>query len=105
MSSRLGVARTRVDLKQFFRSKDSMIFTFLFPVLMLMIFATVFSRQGDVGPGIPGGPISFGQYFLPGMVATGVMLTSFQSLAIQIPVERDDGALDRDLDGERLEAG
>jgi len=92
---RLGVARTRVELKQFFRSKDSTIFMFLFPVLMLMIFATVFSRQGDVGPGIPGGPISFGQYFLPGMVATGVMLTSFQSLAIQIPVERDDGALKR----------
>lgn len=91
----LGLARTRVELKQYFRAKDSMVFTFLFPVIMLMIFATVFARQGGVGPGVAGGPITFAQYFLPGMVATGVMLTSFQSLAIQIPVERDDGALKR----------
>jgi len=91
----LGLARTRVELKQFFRAKDSMVFTFLFPVIMLMIFSTVFAKRADIGQGVVGGPITFGQYFLPGMVATGVMLTSFQSLAISIPVERDDGALKR----------
>jgi ABC-2 type transport system permease protein len=46
--------------------------------------------QGTGGYGVP-----FAQYFLPGMVATGVMLTSFQSLAISIAVERDDGSLKR----------
>ena len=41
-------------------------------------------------PGIP-----FAQYFLPGMLATGIMLSSFQHLAISIAVERDDGGLKR----------
>ena len=39
--------------------------------------------------------VSFAQYFLPGMVATGVMLSTYQTLAMSIAVERDDGTLKR----------
>ena len=93
---RLGLARTRVEVKEFAREKDAVIFVFAFPVIMLAIFSTVFG--GDDGavfgsgddPGVP-----FAQYFLPGMLAAGVMLSSFQSLAISIAVERDDGTLKR----------
>ncbi|MEP7764439.1 ABC transporter permease [Sanguibacter sp. 25GB23B1] len=92
---RLGAARTRVELMTFFRERDAVIFIFAYPVIMLAIFATVFGqdRQGGAADG-PGG-IPFAQYFLPGMVATGIMLTSFQSLAISIAVQRDEGALKR----------
>ena len=89
----LSVARTRLELMTFFRERDAVIFIFAYPVIMLAIFATVFGQGGaTVGPepGIP-----FGQYFLPGMVATGVMLSSFQNLAISIAVERDEGGLKR----------
>jgi ABC-2 type transport system permease protein len=44
----------------------------------------------DIAPGV-----SFTQYFTAGMVASGIVLSSFQSLAIGIAVERDDGALKR----------
>jgi ABC-2 type transport system permease protein len=84
----LGVARTGLELRQFFRERDSMVFTFSFPVIMLAIFGAVFS--GDIGGGI-----SFTQYFTAGMIASGVVLSSFQSLAIGIAVERDDGTLKR----------
>ncbi len=93
---RLGLARTRVEVKAFFREKDAVIFVFAFPVIMLAIFATVFGGEdgavlGDGGdPGMP-----FAQYFLPGMLAAGIMLSSFQSLAISIAIERDDGTLKR----------
>ncbi len=93
---RLGLARTRVEVKAFTREKDAVIFVFAFPVILLAIFATVFGGEdgavlGDGSdPGIP-----FAQYFLPGMLAAGVMLSSFQSLAISIAVERDDGTLKR----------
>ncbi|WP_024286938.1 ABC transporter permease [Cellulomonas sp. KRMCY2] len=89
----LSVARTRLELTTFFRERDAVVFIFAYPVIMLAIFATVFGQDGaTVGPepGIP-----FGQYFLPGMVATGVMLSSFQNLAISIAVERDEGGLKR----------
>ena len=39
--------------------------------------------------------MSFRQYFTAGMIASGLMITSFQSLAIQIAIERDDGTLHR----------
>ena len=85
----LGAARTTVELRQFFRERDAVIFIFAFPVIMLGIFSVVFGRTGSVGE------VPFSQYFLPGMVAAGIMLTSFQSLAITIAMERDDGTLKR----------
>jgi len=90
---RLGAARTGLELRMYFRERDAVVFIFAYPIIMLAIFATVFGQDGaTVGPppGIP-----FAQYFLPGMVATGVMLSSFQSLAIAITVERDEGGLKR----------
>lgn len=89
----VGLARTRVEVLEFFRERDAVVFVFAYPIIMLAIFATVFGQGGaTVGPD-PG--IPFAQYFLPGMIATGVMLSSFQNLAIAISVERDDGTLKR----------
>lgn len=88
----LTVARTRIELVQFFRERDAVIFIFAYPILMLGIFATVF---GDQEQGAGGTSVPFAQYFLPGIVATGVMLTSFQTMAIDLAVQRDTGALKR----------
>ena len=90
---RLGAARTGYEVRTFFRERDAVVFIFAYPIIMLAIFATVFGQDGaTVGPppGIP-----FAQYFLPGMLATGIMLSSFQHLAISIAVERDEGGLKR----------
>jgi ABC-2 type transport system permease protein len=84
----LGLARTGIEVKQFFRRRDSFIFTFAFPVIMLFIFGSVFSDE--IAPGV-----SFTQYFAAGMIASGVVLSSFQSLAISIAIERDEGTLKR----------
>jgi ABC-2 type transport system permease protein len=88
---RLGYERARYEIRGFFRERDAVIFIFAYPIIMLAIFATVFGQDGaEVADGVP-----FAQYFLPGMIATGVLLSSFQSLAISIPVERDEGGLKR----------
>ncbi|NLF04157.1 MAG: ABC transporter permease [Actinomycetales bacterium] len=90
---RLGLDRTVIELKTFFRERDAVIFIFAYPVIMLGIFATVFGDQTiDFGTGTE---LDFAAYFLPGMVATGLLLTSFQNLAISISAERDDGSLKR----------
>ena len=93
----LGIARTGIELKQYFRERDSVVFSFAYPIIMLGIFATVFGQDGaTVGGAEDGtGGVPFAQYFLPGMVATGIMLSSFQTLAITIAVERDEGGLKR----------
>jgi ABC-2 type transport system permease protein len=84
----IGLDRTRIEVLQFFRRRDSLIFTFAFPVILLFIFGSVFTD--DIVPGV-----SFTQYFAAGMVASGVVLSSFQSMAIGIAIERDDGTLKR----------
>jgi ABC-2 type transport system permease protein len=86
--------RLRVELLQFFREREAVIFIFAFPVVMLVIFASAFASQSDF---VKGGGVSIGaaQYYLTGMISTGIMLSSFQNMAIFIAVERDDGTLKR----------
>ncbi len=88
MSVAIGWARSRLELLQFFRQRDSVVFIYAFPIVLLFIFGSVFDE--DMGDGV-----SFAQYFTAGMIASGIMATSFQSLAIQIALERDDGTLKR----------
>jgi ABC-2 type transport system permease protein len=81
--------RARVEFLGFVREREAVVFTFAFPLLLLVIFGAVFGRQD-----LEGG-ISFAQYFVAGMIAAGLFGTSFQNLAISIPIERDSGALKR----------
>jgi len=84
----VGVARAQVELKQFFRDRQSMMFTFALPLILLLVFGSVFDTE--IAPGV-----TFSQYFLAGMIASGLVYTGFQNLAIQIPQEREDGTLKR----------
>ena len=85
---RIGGLRSRIELKQFMRQRESVVFTLFFPVILLFIFGTVF--KDTIAPGV-----TFSQYFVAGMIASGLVNTGFQQLAITIPMERDDGTLKR----------
>lgn len=84
----LGMRRVRIELLQFVRDRESAFFTMILPVLLLIVFGSAFS--GDIVEGV-----SFSQYFLAGMLASGIVYTTFQNLAITIPQERDAGTLKR----------
>jgi len=86
----LGRRRVAIELKSFFRDKNSAVWNFALPMLLMVIFGSVFGGQ-TLGPT----GITFAQYFVAGMIASGVLYTSFQNLAIAIPMERDDGTLKR----------
>jgi ABC-2 type transport system permease protein len=82
------VRRGRLELLQFFRGRESMIFSFAFPIMLLVVFGAIF--QFSVAPGV-----KFSQYFIAGMIASAQLTNGFQTLAIQIPIERDRGVLKR----------
>jgi ABC-2 type transport system permease protein len=84
----IGFKRIGIELRQFFRDKEAAVFTFALPMLLLVVFGSVFNTE--IAPGV-----TFSQYFVAGMIASGVVYTSFQNLAIGIPQERDDGTLKR----------
>jgi len=92
----LGIDRARYETKIYFRQGDTIFFTFLFPIVMLSIFSVAFSAAGDFGAGPDGeGGISAAAFYLPGMIAAGILLSGVQNLAVDIAVERGDGTLKR----------
>jgi ABC-2 type transport system permease protein len=83
-----SVYRTRawVELKEFFRQRESVVFTVLFPVILLVVFGAVLDY--DLGSGV-----AFTQYFMAGIIAAGILGASLQNMAISIATERSDGTL------------
>lgn len=93
---RLGASRVGYETRIYFRSGDQVFFTFLFPVVMLAIFSTAFSAMGDVGAAPDGtGGVSQAAFYLPGMIAAGILLSGVQNLATDIATEKSDGTLKR----------
>jgi ABC-2 type transport system permease protein len=79
-------SRAGVELKEFFRQRESVVFTLVFPVLLLVVFGAVLDY--DLGSGV-----TFIQYFVPGVIAAGILGASLQNMAISIATERADGTL------------
>jgi len=84
----VDVWRTRagVELKEFFRQRESVVFTLAFPVILLLVFGAVLTY--DIGFGV-----SFTQYFMAGVTAAGILGAGLQNMAISIATERSDGTL------------
>ena len=47
---RIGLLRSQIELKQFMRQRESVVFTLFFPVILLFIFGTVF--KDTIAPGV-----------------------------------------------------
>jgi ABC-2 type transport system permease protein len=88
LPSVVSVWRTRagVELKEFFRQRESVVFTLAFPVILLLVFGAVLKY--DIGFGV-----TFTQYFMAGVIAAGILGAGLQNMAINIATERSDGTL------------
>ncbi|MEP6480229.1 MAG: ABC transporter permease, partial [Rhodoglobus sp.] len=91
---RLGINRIGYEVRSYFRQGDSVFFTFLFPLVFLTIFSVAFSEQ-SFGTDASGNGITAAAYYLPGMLAAGVLLSGLQNMSIDIAGEKSDGTLKR----------
>lgn len=89
---RASVHRAHAEFTMFWRSREGVFFTVLFPPVMLVLFGSIFG-SGDVGN--QGSGVTFPQYFTAGMIGTGIWSSCFQNLGVTVPLERDNGALKR----------
>lgn len=81
----------RYDQKAFWRNPASVFFTVAFPVVLLLIFATVFSGQTiDVDGGV-----EITAYYVPAIITLAVISATMQSLAMSLVIAREDGRLKR----------
>ncbi|MGA4539993.1 ABC transporter permease [Uniformispora flossi] len=86
---RIGRARAALELRQFFRDRRQVFFTFSMPIVMFLLLASIFrDTYKDVG-------VTTQQIYVTGMLATGILSTCFQGLALQIGGERQNGTLKR----------
>ncbi|MDP4332153.1 ABC transporter permease [Curtobacterium sp. A7_M15] len=90
----IGAHRIGYELRSYFRAPDAVFFTFLFPIVMLALFSVAFSSAPDIQAG-PDVSVDYATYYLPGLVATGILLSGTQSLGVDIAGERSDGTLKR----------
>jgi len=89
----LGLLVRQVGYEQrtYWRTPSSAFFTFAFPLVLLFIFTTMY-RTTSLG--MLGG-ISYAQYFVPGIVAFGVISACYTNIAITLCFRRDLGVLKR----------
>jgi ABC-2 type transport system permease protein len=81
----------RYDQKTFWRNPAAVFFTVLFPVVLLLIFATVFSGQTTEVDG----EIEITAYYVPAIITLAVISATMQSLAMSLVIAREDGRLKR----------
>jgi ABC-2 type transport system permease protein len=86
---RAGLARAGIELKTFFRDKQSVAFVFSLPAVLLVLLGSIF-RGMAAGHGM-----TVGTLFAAGLIGGGIASTSFQYLGIGIATERDHGMLKR----------
>jgi ABC-2 type transport system permease protein len=87
----LVVHQFRFDQKAFWRNPASVFFTVAFPVILLLIFATVF---GDQTVEVRGG-VKTTVYYVPAIITLSVISATMQSLAMSLVIAREDGRLKR----------
>ena len=82
----------RYDQKAFWRNPASVFFTVMFPVLLLVIFGTIFGSQNVE---IRGGEIDTDTYYVPAIISLSIISSTMQSLAMTLVIAREDGRLKR----------
>ncbi|MBB4933408.1 ABC-2 type transport system permease protein [Lipingzhangella halophila] len=87
---RIGASRGVLEVREFFREWETVVFTFSLPTLILVLFSSIFEGITETPSGM-----SVTEFYLPGLVAMGLMSVSFQNLGIGIANERSNGTLRR----------
>ena len=84
--------QSRYDLLRSWRNRQSRFFSMFLPVVLLVIFTTLFGRFTVY---VTGGSLKQTYYYVPGLTALGIISAACMSLAVTIVTERQSGVLKR----------
>ncbi|WP_370944903.1 ABC transporter permease [Amycolatopsis sp. cg5] len=84
----VGLIRGGAELKEFFRHKEQVVFTFAMPAFIMVLLGSMLN--GDIGGGVTSGTV-----LAAGMIGSGIISTSFNSIGIGLAGDREDGTLKR----------
>jgi ABC-2 type transport system permease protein len=86
--TRLVLHELRNQQRLFWRSRESAFFTFLFPIILLVLLGSVYGS--DTIDGVRAAP-----YLVAGLLGYGVVATAYAGLAINMVIRRESGVLKR----------
>jgi ABC-2 type transport system permease protein len=89
-SLRLAARQALLEQRSFWRSAEYALFTFVFPLMILLLIGAA-----NVGSHLPGTDIKNTTVFVPGILAFGVIVAAYVNLGSKIAVLRHDGVLKR----------
>lgn len=82
-------------LKSLSRNPRALVFTVAFPIVLLLLFASIFAKSGSGTTNFAGTRIHTDAYFTAGIIAYAIMMACYSSLAITLTTERESGQLKR----------
>ena len=91
----LTLQQTKFGLKSLGRNPRAVVFSLVFPVVLLVLFASVFATGSDETTEFEGGTLGLDAYFTAGIMAYAIMMSSFSTLAISLTTQRESGQLKR----------
>jgi len=87
---RLAARQALLEQRSFWRSAEYALFTFVFPLMILLLIGAA-----NVGAHLPGTDIKNTTVFVPGILAFGVIVAAYVNLGSKVAVLRHDGVLKR----------
>jgi ABC-2 type transport system permease protein len=88
----LSLRQARSEMLAFMRNPAAAFFTFVFPLMFLVIFNMVF---GDGEIAVPGGEVDVSTFYVPAIVALSVVNGCYFNIAMGVAFARDRGVLKR----------
>ena len=89
----IALRQVEYEQKSFWRNPVSAFFAFLFPIIFLVVFATIFKDTSTRVNGVAN--INYNDYYIPALTAFGVIGACFTNIAASISIRRDAGILKR----------
>jgi ABC-2 type transport system permease protein len=89
-SLQLAARQALLEQRSFWRSAEYALFTFAFPLMILLLIGAA-----NVGSDLPGTDIKNTTVFVPGILAFGVIVAAYVNLGSKVAVLRHDGVLKR----------
>ncbi len=93
MSTRLVAHQFRYDLRSFMRDKQARFTTLILPIILLLVLVSVGGGNKTVVEG--GRHIKVAVFYVPGLIALGVVSASFANLVVDLVTQREAGVLKR----------
>jgi ABC-2 type transport system permease protein len=91
----LAFRQAGYGLKTLSRNPRALVFGVIFPVILLVMFSSIFANGGDETTRVNGEEIGADAYFTAGMIAYAIMFAAFSNVAIALTAQRESGLLKR----------